>query len=48
MFQHVLVPGLFQTPEYARAVLAKKPHTTEDELETCLRPGWPGWPGRRY
>jgi uncharacterized protein DUF5753 len=36
MFQHVLVPGLFQTPEYARAVLGKKPHTTEDELENLL------------
>jgi transcriptional regulator with XRE-family HTH domain len=36
IFEHVLVTGLFQTPEYARAVLAKKPHTTEDELENLL------------
>lgn len=36
IFEHVLVPGLFQTPEYARAVLAKRPHTTDDELEDLL------------
>jgi transcriptional regulator with XRE-family HTH domain len=36
MFEHVLVPGLFQTPGYARAVLGKKPHTTDDEVENLL------------
>jgi len=36
MFEHVLVPGLLQTPEYARAVLATRPHTTSDELESLV------------
>src|SRR5580704_238549 len=36
IFEHVLIPGLLQTPEYARAVLGKKPHTTEDEVENLL------------
>jgi transcriptional regulator with XRE-family HTH domain len=36
LFEHVLIPGLFQTPEYAQAVLSKKPHTTEDEVENLL------------
>src|ERR1039457_5154753 len=36
IFAPNLVPGLFQTPEYARAVLIKKPHTTKDELENLL------------
>jgi len=36
MFEHVLVPGLFQTPEYARAVLSTRPHTTSDELESLV------------
>jgi transcriptional regulator with XRE-family HTH domain len=36
IFEHVLIPGLLQTPEYARAVLAKRPHTTDDELENLL------------
>jgi len=36
IFEHVLIPGLFQTPEYARAVIGKRPHTTEDELENLL------------
>ena len=36
IFQHVLVPGLFQTPEYGRAVLSKKPHATGDEIENLL------------
>jgi hypothetical protein len=35
-FEHSLVPGLFQTPEYARFVLAKRPHIADDELETLL------------
>jgi transcriptional regulator with XRE-family HTH domain len=32
-FEHVLVPGLLQTEEYARGVLITRPNTTEDELE---------------
>jgi len=36
VFEHVLVPGLFQTPGYARAVLSRRPHTTDDELEDLL------------
>jgi transcriptional regulator with XRE-family HTH domain len=36
IFEHVLIPGLLQTPEYAKAVLGKRPHTTEDELENLL------------
>jgi transcriptional regulator with XRE-family HTH domain len=36
IFEHVLVPGLLQTEEYARAVLGKKPHAGEDEIENLL------------
>ncbi|MGH3226368.1 MAG: helix-turn-helix domain-containing protein [Streptosporangiaceae bacterium] len=36
IFEHVLVPGLLQTEGYARAVLNKKPHATEDEIENLL------------
>jgi len=36
VFEHSLVPGLFQTPGYARAVFATKPNTTEDELENLM------------
>jgi len=32
-YQHSLVPGLLQTEEYARAVLATRPNTTADEVE---------------
>ena len=32
-FEHVLVPGLLQTPGYARAVLATRPNTSEDKVE---------------
>lgn len=32
-FEHALVPGLLQTPEYARAVLATRPNSTEEEIE---------------
>ncbi|MGH3186310.1 MAG: helix-turn-helix domain-containing protein [Streptosporangiaceae bacterium] len=35
-FQHSLVPGLLQTPDYARAVLATRPNTTDDELDNLV------------
>jgi transcriptional regulator with XRE-family HTH domain len=36
IFEPALVTGLFQTPEYARCVLAARPHTTDDEVENLL------------
>jgi len=33
MFEHSLVPGLLQTPEYARAVLEAKPNASDDMIE---------------
>ena len=36
MFEPALVTGLCQTPEYAHAVLGKRPHTTDDEVENLL------------
>ncbi len=36
MSEHSLVPGLLQTPEYARDVLATRPNTTDDELEELV------------
>lgn len=36
VFEHSLVPGLLQTPEYARAVLATRPNTTEDEIDNLV------------
>src|SRR5487761_230414 len=35
-FEHALVPGLLQTREYARAVLATRPNTTDDEIDELL------------
>jgi Domain of unknown function (DUF5753) len=32
-WQPMVIDGLLQTPEYARALLAVQPNTTEDELE---------------
>ena len=32
MFQHVLIPGLFQTEAYARAILETHPNTTEEQV----------------
>jgi Domain of unknown function (DUF5753) len=32
-FEHVLIPGLLQTENYARAVLSTRPATTPDEVE---------------
>jgi len=36
IFEPSLATGLLQTPEYARAVLGRRPHTTEDEVENLL------------
>jgi hypothetical protein len=36
LFQVTLIPGLFQTPEYARAMLAARPHVTGDEVENLV------------
>jgi transcriptional regulator with XRE-family HTH domain len=33
LFEHVLIPGLLQTENYARAVLATRPNTTEEQTE---------------
>ncbi len=35
-FEHILVPGLLQTADYARAVLMVRPNTTEDELDDIV------------
>src|SRR5262249_20092756 len=35
-FEHVLVPGLLQTPEYARAVLSTRPNTSEDQIDELV------------
>jgi transcriptional regulator with XRE-family HTH domain len=32
LYEHSLVPGLFQTEEYARAVLSEEPNTSEDQV----------------
>jgi transcriptional regulator with XRE-family HTH domain len=36
-YQHSLVPGLLQTPEYARAVLETKPNASDDEVENLVK-----------
>ena len=36
VFEHSLIPGLLQTPEYARAVLATRPNTAEDEIDNLV------------
>lgn len=33
LFEHSLIPGLFQTEDYARATLAAHPHTSADVVE---------------
>src|SRR5579875_3753492 len=35
-FEPSLVPGLLQTPEYARAVLATRPNTSEEEVDDLV------------
>lgn len=36
VFEHSLVPGLLQTEAYARAVLATRPNTTEEEIGNLI------------
>jgi transcriptional regulator with XRE-family HTH domain len=36
VFEHSLIPGLLQTPAYARAVLATRPNTAEDEVDNLV------------
>jgi Domain of unknown function (DUF5753) len=36
-YQHSLVPGLLQTEDYARAILATRPNTTADEVAEQVR-----------
>jgi transcriptional regulator with XRE-family HTH domain len=36
MFEHSLIPGLLQTPDYARAVLETKPNAADDEVENLV------------
>src|ERR1017187_9381352 len=36
IFEPTVVTGLLQTPEYARGVLAARPHASEDEVENLL------------
>jgi len=36
MWEHAIVPGLLQTEEYARAMLAEEPNITDDELEVLV------------
>jgi len=35
-FEHSLMPGLLQTPEYATAVLRARPHTREEDIEELV------------
>ncbi|MBV9380907.1 MAG: helix-turn-helix transcriptional regulator [Streptosporangiaceae bacterium] len=35
-FQHSLVPGLLQTPAYARAVLSTRPNTSDEDVEKLV------------
>src|SRR5258708_6117723 len=38
VFEHSLIPGLLQTPDYARAVLATRPNTADDEVDNLVAP----------
>lgn len=35
-FEHSFIPGLLQTEDYARSVLATKPNSTEDEIKRLV------------
>jgi hypothetical protein len=37
IFEHIQVPGLFQTESYARAVLRRHPHVTPEEVNERLQ-----------
>jgi transcriptional regulator with XRE-family HTH domain len=37
VFEHSLVPGLLQTADYARAVMATRPNTAEDEIGNLVQ-----------
>ena len=37
LFEHVLIPGLLQTEDYARAVLSTRPNTTDEETDQLVR-----------
>ena len=41
-WEPLLIPGLLQTAEYARAILAADPETTEDSWTNWSPPGWNG------
>src|SRR5438477_6523362 len=36
LFEHVLLPGLLQTSDYARAVLSTRPNRSADEIEELV------------
>jgi hypothetical protein len=36
MFEHSVMPGLFQTEDYARATLSQQPNTTEEQVAELL------------
>jgi hypothetical protein len=36
LFEHVLVPGLLQTADYARAVLSTRPQISAEEIEELV------------
>ena len=38
-WEPLLIPGLLQTADYARAILAADPETTEDQLTELVPPG---------
>jgi transcriptional regulator with XRE-family HTH domain len=37
LFEHAFMPGLLQTEDYARAVLASRPNATDEETEQLVR-----------
>ena len=45
-FQAMLVPGLLQTGDYARAVISRSANMPSEEVGTGSPPGWPAQRGR--
>ena len=41
-YEPLVVPGLLQTEEYARAILSARPDGNLDDLDEQVAPGWPG------